>query len=1306
MNNCAFKCPSGQVWYDATQDINHNGVFTCDINQSEDWLHDVIEDGASFVCTVFETACGNVDSTFTLEDGVTADCIEVNDVGTCVFSCPNDLLSYPLPGVTCNSQTGQWNELAATISCKETRCGDTDDFNYGSDWSDVEASCDYSHIDDRSTCNLECSSGFPFPVSVVVCNSAQETVPSQDGTADIFCADTPCGNLDDFFNVNADGLQQSCDENGCELSCSNGNQMPSVRNVVCQGTQFQFADGVDGSTPIECIAKQDTPCGNLDEAFDFDNSILVQCDEFNSVTQNAAVSCSLLCDPTKADADDIVVGGNQIVCENGSYNRSPDNTEQFFCAATQCGDPEDSFEIVNATSAAFDCNGNVCSVVCSDASMPTPNVPNVVCNPLTNNFRDVTLFPGTDFPVVNPDIECQDRQGTVCGNPEDSVPHNATTISFDCDYDSGKCQVQCASGQANSYATVEEVVCNAQTENFLTVDESIDCLQYDSQCGDIDDHFDLDDQIQFTCIKENIFDVCKMSCPGDLIPSPTDEIRCNRLSFIYLNAGITVECVEPPETECGYLSDNFDIDDDVTANCDPSTGVCEFTCPLVTDYIEVKSTQCINGKYTSKGATVECLVKDTACGDFIHPHTSSKNCADNSCAFTCADGYVYGIANAACEDGAWTYEYNLPSAVESAEFSNCLDTMCGTLTGDIINIDESVTVDTSDLEANMGFGAIALTCSEEGQVISGLNGESAVGCNANTGLFDVANQGATVSCADTVCGNPEDVIEISDNTNTECSDSGCQFTCDEENVRPSLDALVCDVATSNFLVGSVTRVSCNANCPPFGPDSGFMLDNKLRVKCSPQEDNPSLDTCDLICMNRPAKPQVKETEENLNQVKCVYDEDTGEAQWQHVIHNVFGVPTTKEIQSVGNRTEVALRNILCDVEAKPTPPPKETQCGGVRDEHEIDDEVKVRCSWEICSLECPKGKEVNTELDWLYCVKNFEKLDPFWFPKVDHTIKCVNEGGSKGEENKAKVCENPRNNMEMGVKKSCSGGNGKPSRCEFTCKVGSPNVPSMTCSLDGEWNVHESVDIVCNGGSTTEAPTTSTTEATTSTTEQIPPEPSTTSTQPPETSAAGIVADGGNKKKKNKGGECTCQNTDACGKKELKKKNCDDETEEENNNNGDGNGEEATCVCTNMENTKCDKKQIKHCKSLLKQQKKEEKEKNKKNKKEKEGKKKKDKGNKEEGKKKKKKKGGDDTENVETTMPPKTSSKPMTKRPGKDKGNKDGGKGKNKNKKELEAAASIGDEAALCDPIELSKQFGAGLDIDCDFGFKENGQRK
>ena len=1310
LNNCAFVCPNGQVWYNAASDSYHSGIFTCDINQSDDWQHDPID--RNFVCMDFETACGNIESTFTLTDGATVDCLEVNDVGTCIFSCPDDKLSYPLTGVSCNAQTGQWNEAAATISCKDTRCGDTADWNFGSDWGDVEANCDYSHIDDRSTCNLDCSSGFPYPVDIIACNSAGETVPEQD--QEIYCADTPCGNLDDFFNVNMNGMQQSCDENGCELSCSNPNKIPSVRNIACVGTQFQFADGLDGSTTIQCVARQDTPCGNLFDSFDFENTILVQCDEFNSITQNGAVSCSFMCDPTMTDVGDAVVPENQIVCENGEYNIDPANAEEFVCAdqTTVCGGPEDNFVVTNSTGVSFDCVGNNCAVICNDASLPRPNVAAVTCNPFTQEFRDVTIFSGTDFPVVNPDIECRAKEDTYCGNPEDTVPHNASAVAFDCDYDTGKCQVVCGGGET-SYATVEEVVCNAQTESFLPVDEPIDCLSFDSVCGDIDDHFDLDDGIQFTCTQLNIFDVCTLTCSDDLIPSPTDKIECNRQSELYIDAGLTISCIEPPETDCGYLADNFNIANNVTADCDEVTGICTFSCPLVTDYIELKSTQCINGQYSSRGATVECLVKDTACGDFIHPHTSSKNCADNTCTFTCAEGFVSGITTATCDDGEWVYEYHLPSDQESAEFSNCLDTMCGTLTGDVVNIDESVTVDMSDLDDNMGFGAITLTCAEDGKVISGLNGESEIGCNANTGDFDVANQGATVSCADTVCGDPEDVVEISDNTNADCSGSVCNFSCDDEDANPSLEALVCDVATSKFLVGSVTRVSCNANCAPFGPDSGFMLDNELKVICNPSDANPLLDTCDLICLNR-AQAQVKETKENLDQVQCVYDEDTGVAEWQHVIHNVFGVPTTKEIQSAGNRTEMALRNVICDVEAEPTPPPKETQCGGVRDMHKIDDEVNVRCSWEICSLQCPKGKVVNTEFDWLYCVKNYQKLEPFWFPPVDTTIKCIDEGSSKDQDNKAKVCENPRNSMEKGVKKNCSGGNNQPAMCEFTCKDGEPNVALMTCSLDGEWNVHESIDIVClnkEEPTTTESTTTFTTTSGTTTAsttteaqtteEQTTEEQTTPAAQETTSTAAGIIADGGKKKKKkNKDkeeSECDCDNLEGASKSCLKQ--CKKQKQKEENDSNDG--KETSCDCDAAEITgKC----VKICKKLNK--------KDKGGKKDKEGKKdKKDKEGKKDKKKKKEKEDKDDQDNVDPTKGPTTTTPKPTKTPKPPKPTKGpketkkpkDKKDKNKNgEKELADAESVGDEAQ-CDPLELSKQFGAGLDIDCDFGFKEHG---
>merc|ERR1719343_1957250 len=298
--------------------------------------------------------------------------------------------------------------------------------------------------------------------------------------------------------------------------------------------------------------------------------------------------------------------------------------------------------------------------------------------------------------------------------------------------------------------------------------------------------------------------------------------------------------------------------------------------------------------------------------------------------------------------------------------------------------------------------------------------------------------------------------------------------------------------------------------------------------------------------------------------------------------------------------------------------------------------------------------------------------------------------------------------MEKGVKKNCSGGNNQPAMCEFTCKDGEPNVALMTCSLDGEWNVHESIDIVClnkEEPTTTESTTTFTTTSGTTTAsttteaqtteEQTTEEQTTPAAQETTSTAAGIIADGGKKKKKkNKDkeeSECDCDNLEGASKSCLKQ--CKKQKQKEENDSNDG--KETSCDCDAAEITgKC----VKICKKL--------------NKKDKEGKKKDKEGKKKDKEGKKKDKKGkedeDDQDNVDptkgpTTTTPKPTKSPKppkpTKGPKETKKPKDK-KDKNKNgEKELADAESVGDEAQ-CDPLELSKQFGAGLDIDCDFGFK------
>ena len=178
-NQCAFQCPDGQTWYNATENLQHNGVYICDMYDSRDWESYQI-DNVTFQCQELDTACGNLAASFDLEEGVSYEC---NGVDSCSLSCSNGLFPFPNSQVLCDNDKG-WNQTIPTISCTETPCGNTADFDFGSRWRSVRATCEYSDIDARSTCNLDCPNGGQPSHDVVTCN-ATGTVPAQG--VDIFC---------------------------------------------------------------------------------------------------------------------------------------------------------------------------------------------------------------------------------------------------------------------------------------------------------------------------------------------------------------------------------------------------------------------------------------------------------------------------------------------------------------------------------------------------------------------------------------------------------------------------------------------------------------------------------------------------------------------------------------------------------------------------------------------------------------------------------------------------------------------------------------------------------------------------------------------------------------------------------------------------------------------------------------------------------------------------------------------------------------------------------------------------------------
>ena len=177
--------------------------------------------------------------------------------------------------------------------------------------------------------------------------------------------------------------------------------MPSYKKLTCNSATKQWVHS-DGSQTnnVECVAPRDTPCGLVEDTFTKGVGVSYTCGDFNSIYQTSAVQCNIDC----ADDNDLVVGGATLSCSGGNWASRASN--DLTCAATVCGDPEDHFTIDASSGATFTCNGSSCSVVCSDAAKPTSNVASVTCNAGTKSFNTVTLFGNTDYPVVNPDIEC------------------------------------------------------------------------------------------------------------------------------------------------------------------------------------------------------------------------------------------------------------------------------------------------------------------------------------------------------------------------------------------------------------------------------------------------------------------------------------------------------------------------------------------------------------------------------------------------------------------------------------------------------------------------------------------------------------------------------------------------------------------------------------------------------------------------------------------------------------------------------------------------------------------------------------
>lgn len=827
-----------------------------------------------------------------------------------------------------------------------------------------------------------------------------------------------CGSISQVAQVSAEVITL-CSETQCSFTCPDDDKMATYSRIICDTTDATYnADNV----VIECVDIVDTPCGNVADAFEIDPSISVSCETFESVQQNEQVQCHATC---KNPAH--FIDNSEIICVNGAFVNSGRN---MTCMPTPCGDPADFVAIEDNINVS--CDNDTCTFECVD-SLQISLVRELVCNVDTRQFEEIVLWPDlSPFNVTH--IVCDVPKQTYCDDPiQYFVNTDLTTAYFDCNWQSGTCLVKCY--DTNHTPTINQVTCNAATEKFHQSHETdIKCVEYETECGNLVDHFSFDPTVSWLCDDD---DVCTFSCPAGHTAS-TGSVSCENNHFLIDNVVVnqntlTITCEVEPETQCGRLIDSFTIDPSVIISCTYHSGRCDFSCSDETHYLALDTVICdpVNGYLPSTGV-IECSGDyDTSCGDLPGDILvkSVKTCADNVCTFECSDNqHVKGIISAECDPVSriWSYSYYLPSAVESVKYSTCTETMCGDIEN--INIDtNSVTIDTQNIDGQ-GYGNLVLECQDPSLVLTG-SGNANINCPENTGVWEVEID-AVIKCSTTVCGDPDDVYILDPRSSWNCVDNICTFSCNDGDA--SLETLICYESTGHWITGPELEVKCESGCAEFGTiESGYTVDNDLIVKCS-ENARRGTTQCDLIC--REGVPTINDTDVTINQVIC--NEHYNDAKWMKLDHDMFGIPHQVIVQT---------GHIHCDTDPKPDV--EDEKCINIDDAYSMTKEVIVKCSHDMCAFDCPSGlfifsliifksfldRVLSTETTHVYCLDGPDG-NKDWFPKVDEEIKCV----KKDEDcDNCNMCSDIRDtvNIDHNVVYECS-----HDKCIFDCKFESEHI--------------------------------------------------------------------------------------------------------------------------------------------------------------------------------------------------------------------------------------------------------------------------
>ena len=1023
-----------------------------------------------------DTYCGDT-SQFTNVAANTSFVCDANTQVCSVVCDPNvygtEVQSSPT-NITCNVDTRQFNEaLNTAITCDETKCGNPDAWNFGVDYASMTKTCDMKNngnMDCILTCSVGTDTGFVLDVdgnafSTIVCQSDRTLLPAE-GAVSLSCAETPCGKLSTNTNIDP-AVTATCDSTGCTFDCSVTGTMSSYSALACDNNGYNHVDGSD-INPIQCVATQDTPCGDISTTFTYDPAeVNLKCAAFNSIHQNGAVTCAPTCtNPTKS-----VITDTTLTCENQAFTNTNLN---ILCKSTTCGDVADKFIVGSGVSHTCDATTGICSFTC-DIAGELPLVNQVTCNAQTNVFDDVTLWPNSINPVLNPTIICEVRDEVPCGNAAD-FPNVGNDTVITCDYASLTCSLSCDGSVPTGFIpNIDVIDCNPITRQFShTLDFEFNCKLYDVTCGNIEDSFTLLPGVipswSYFEAENQSLDICTLSCNDTtLVPLPITEIVCDHDTEQFLTTvQQTIECVPPPETICGYISDSYIVDASAgAAQCDGNT--CWFTCASPTDYAAIAIVTCTGSGYFPAGGTISCISGfDTACGNIDVNSNSAKNCTNNVCNYSCSPGqFLHGVTQATCTiiNGITTIitVANLHSDEHASTVSICGDTMCGDLDDLGVTIDTDVVINSSLIGPD-GYGSIQLDCPTTDLVISGLRGQSAVACLPN-GQFDVIDVTATIRCSETTCGDVADNLIVDPAIVTTCSGDACTFRCDIDDadaVEPTLSQVICQTSTGKFLTGNHKSIRCIVGCDEFGPETGFILDDFVEQKCNNVAVSYLEDEryCDLICRKkgRTGKsllPTVQETGQSISKLFC-HNAGSNDGVWKSVVYNQYGVPIVTPIKA--NPTFGAVRHVVCDEDLE-IDQGVEEECVDVRESFDINEEHMVmRCTPEACTFICKSGLRLMDGNPSVVTCKI--RHSDQWVPIYHSEIKCIEEAFTIDDGGSG--CGSLSVDKQSIVNQKCSG-----NTCTFSCTDGgSPSVSHINCE-NGKWRIPKDAKkkgIKCDGG--------------------------------------------------------------------------------------------------------------------------------------------------------------------------------------------------------------------------------------------------